>query len=197
MGSIACPIGNLEFSSCFHITGFYKILAFVFFAWNVIDTSNVIFLTFICLSISLATDFFMNFAPPWIMCSLNHLDTYKRDNILLKVYKEESRVGFTNLLHYQENMVIGNGREINSWKEGSDSHRITHMKKHCKLCRNYGISVAQLHRWKERFLKGGSKALGESLRGNEYQKEIDDLKTLVGDQALVIYALKKIRQGWK
>ena len=31
-------------------------------------------------------------------------------------------------------------------------------------------------------------------RGNEYQKEIDDLKRLVGDQALVIDALKKSRQ---
>ena len=34
-------------------------------------------------------------------------------------------------------------------------------------------------------------------RGNEYQKEIDDLKRLVGDQALVIDALKKSRQGRK
>ena len=48
-----------------------------------------------------------------------------------------------------------------------------------ELCRNHGISVAQFHRWKERFLKGGSKALGESSNGIEYQKEIDDLKRLV------------------
>jgi hypothetical protein len=34
-----------------------------------------------------------------LMCSLYQLDTYKRDNILLKVYKGESRGGFTNLLH--------------------------------------------------------------------------------------------------
>ncbi len=33
------------------------------------------------------------------MCSLYPLDTYKRDNILLKVYKGESRGVFTNLLH--------------------------------------------------------------------------------------------------
>ena len=64
-----------------------------------------------------------------------------------------------------------------------------------ELCRRHGVSVAQFHRWKERFLEGGNKALGESSKGNEYQKEIDDLKRLVGDQALVIDAFKKSQQG--
>ncbi len=50
----------------------------------------------------------------------------------------------------------------------------------------------QFHRWKERFIEGGSKALGESSKGNEYQKEIDDLKRLV-DRS-VIAALKKNQQ---
>ena len=66
-----------------------------------------------------------------------------------------------------------------------------------ELCRRHGVSVAQFYRWKERFLKGGSNALGETSKGNEYQKEIDDLKRLVGDQALVIDAFKKSRQGRK
>ena len=64
-----------------------------------------------------------------------------------------------------------------------------------ELCRRHGVSVAQFHRWKERFIEGGRKGLGESSRGNEYQREIDDLKRLVGDQALVIDALKKVDQG--
>ena len=66
-----------------------------------------------------------------------------------------------------------------------------------ELYRRHGVSIAQFHRWKERFLEGGSNALGESSKGNEYQKEIDDLKRLVGDQALVIDAFKKSRQGRK
>ncbi len=37
-------------------------------------------------------------------------------------------------------------------------------------------------------IEGGSKALGESSRGNEYQREIDDLKRLVGDQAEMFLA---------
>ena len=40
--------------------------------------------------------------------------------------------------------------------------------------------------------RGGRKGLGESSRGNEYQKEIDDLKRLVGDQSFLIDALKKV-----
>ena len=46
------------------------------------------------------------------------------------------------------------------------------------------------------FSRGGSNALGETLKGNEYQMEIDDLKRLVGYQALVIDAFKKVdRRG--
>ncbi|MEM0136701.1 MAG: transposase, partial [Thermoplasmatales archaeon] len=55
-----------------------------------------------------------------------------------------------------------------------------------ELCRRYGVSVAQFHRWKDRFIEAGKRGLSESSKGNEYEKEIDDLKRLVGDQALVI-----------
>ncbi len=64
-----------------------------------------------------------------------------------------------------------------------------------ELCRGHGVSVAQFHRWKKRFMEGGSKALCESFKGNQNQKEIDDLKGPVGDQALAIDALKKIGEG--
>ena len=66
-----------------------------------------------------------------------------------------------------------------------------------EMCKKHGVSVAQVYRWKERFLEGGRKGLSESSMGNQYQKEIDDLKRLVGDQALVIDAFKKSRQGRK
>ena len=66
-----------------------------------------------------------------------------------------------------------------------------------ELCRRHGVSVAQFHRWKERFLEGGRRGIGESSKGNEYQREIDDLKRRIGDQALVIDALKKSQQGRK
>ena len=57
------------------------------------------------------------------------------------------------------------------------------------LCRRHGRSVGQFHRKKYRLLEGGGKGLVESSRGNECQKEIDDLKRLMSDQALAIQAL--------
>ncbi|OWP57198.1 MAG: hypothetical protein B2I17_02150 [Thermoplasmatales archaeon B_DKE] len=64
-----------------------------------------------------------------------------------------------------------------------------------ELCRRHGVSVAQFPRWRERFLEGSGKGLGESSKGNEYQKEIDDLKRLAGYQALAIAALKRVNRG--
>ena len=64
-----------------------------------------------------------------------------------------------------------------------------------ELCRTHGVFVELFRRWKERFLEDGRNGLGESSRGNKCQKEIDDLKRLVGDQALVIDALKKVERG--
>ena len=66
-----------------------------------------------------------------------------------------------------------------------------------ELCRRHGVSVAQFHRWKERFIESGKKGIGETPKGNQYQKEIDDLKRLIGDQALVIDVLKKNLGGRK
>ncbi|MHB8395583.1 MAG: transposase [Thermoplasmataceae archaeon] len=66
-----------------------------------------------------------------------------------------------------------------------------------ELSRRHGVSVAQLNRWKERFIESGKKGLGESAKGNEYEKQIDELKRLIGDQALVIEAFKKTLQGRK
>ncbi len=43
-------------------------------------------------------------------------------------------------------------------------------------------------------MESGKRGLAETPKGNEYQKEIDDLKMLLGDQVLVIDALKKSRQ---
>lgn len=64
-----------------------------------------------------------------------------------------------------------------------------------RLCRKYGVSVAQFHRWKDKFIESGKKGLGESSGGNEYELQINELKQLIGDQALVIETFKKTLQG--
>ena len=63
-----------------------------------------------------------------------------------------------------------------------------------ELCRKHGVSVAQFNRWRERFIEFVNKDLGESGKANEYEKQIEDLKRLKGDQALVIDALKNLSQ---
>ena len=131
-----------------------------------------------------------------LMCSLYQLDRYKREYILIRRYKGESRGGLRNTCPFQERCCEMSEKFTVEQKVQIviESFTATNI---AELCRNHGVSVAQFHRWKERFLEGGRKGLGESSRGNEYQKEIDDLKRLVGDQALVIDALKKSRQGRK
>ena len=41
-----------------------------------------------------------------VMCSLYYLDTYKREYIGIRIYKEESREGFLKLLHTPGHMMI-------------------------------------------------------------------------------------------
>ena len=64
-----------------------------------------------------------------------------------------------------------------------------------ELCRRHGVSPVQLRSWKDKFIQSGKRGLAESSGGNQYEKQIDDLKRLVGDQALVIDAFKKTLQG--
>jgi len=64
-----------------------------------------------------------------------------------------------------------------------------------ELCRKHGVAPVNFRKWREKFLEGGKRALGESNSGNDYEKEIDDLKKIIGEQSLVINELKKISGG--
>ena len=66
-----------------------------------------------------------------------------------------------------------------------------------ELCRRHGVSVASFYKWRDKFIESGKKGFYESGRpgDNEYQKENEKLKKLIGDQALVIDELKKITEG--
>lgn len=65
-----------------------------------------------------------------------------------------------------------------------------------EICRRHGIHPVHLRKWKEQFLEGGKTALAQSGNKDTRDMEIDELKRLVGDQALVIQAFKK-RLGGK
>ena len=62
-----------------------------------------------------------------------------------------------------------------------------------KPCRRYGVSVSNCYKWRDKFIESWKKGFYESGRSgdNEYQKENEKPKKLIGDQALVIDELKK------
>ncbi len=64
-----------------------------------------------------------------------------------------------------------------------------------EICRKHGVAPVNFRKWRERFLEGGKKALAEGPLGNEYEKRIDELTKIIGEQTLVINELKKHRQG--
>ena len=65
------------------------------------------------------------------------------------------------------------------------------------LCRRHGVAPINFRKWREKFIEGGKKALGETREGNELEAENRDLKRLIGEQALVIDAFKKTLQERK
>ena len=65
-----------------------------------------------------------------------------------------------------------------------------------ELCRWHGVSVSNFYKYRDKFIDSGKNRLYESgkARDNEYQKENEKLKKLMGDQALDIDELKKITE---
>ena len=64
-----------------------------------------------------------------------------------------------------------------------------------ELCRRRGVSVSNFYKWRDKFMESGKQGFYGSGGNNGYEKEIDKLKKLIGDQALVIEELKKITEG--
>ncbi len=64
-----------------------------------------------------------------------------------------------------------------------------------ELCRRRGVSVSNFYKWRDKFIESGKQGFYGSGVNNGYEKEIEKLKRLVGDQALVIDELKKNYRG--
>ncbi|MGB9815891.1 MAG: hypothetical protein ACPLVI_08210 [Thermoplasmata archaeon] len=54
------------------------------------------------------------------------------------------------------------------------------------------MAPVNFRKWREKFLEGGKRAPRESNSGNDYEKEIDDLKKVTGEQSLIINELKTV-----
>jgi len=63
------------------------------------------------------------------------------------------------------------------------------------ICTRHGVSATQAYRWQEQFLDGGRAAMADKRRRGSLEPLADEnrqLKELVGQQALVIEAQKKL-----
>ncbi len=63
------------------------------------------------------------------------------------------------------------------------------------ICARHGVSATQAYRWQEQFLDGGRSALADKRRRGSLDPLADEnrqLKELVGQQALIIEAPKKL-----
>jgi transposase len=63
------------------------------------------------------------------------------------------------------------------------------------ICARHGVSATQAYRWQEQFLAGGRAALADKRWRGSLDPVADEnrcLKELVGQQALIIEAQKKI-----
>ena len=63
------------------------------------------------------------------------------------------------------------------------------------ICSRHGVSATQAYRWQEQFLAGGRDALSDKRRKGSHDPVVEEnrrLKELVGQQALIIEAQKKI-----
>ena len=64
-----------------------------------------------------------------------------------------------------------------------------------EICHRHQVSATQAYRWRDQFLEGGKKALsdGRTKKGRDpLVEENRRLKELVGSQALIIEAQKKL-----
>lgn len=66
-----------------------------------------------------------------------------------------------------------------------------------EVCRNHGIAQTLYYRWREAFLQGGLSCLASGLSNREQQleKELEEAKKLLGEQAMQIEILRK-KTNW-
>ena len=64
-----------------------------------------------------------------------------------------------------------------------------------EICRRYNIVPSLFYKWKEEFFEGAKQRLSGNKPDISLEREIDELKRLVGDQAMAIETFKKNLKG--
>ena len=59
------------------------------------------------------------------------------------------------------------------------------------ICREHGIAVSMFYKWKEQFLEGGKKELEGKDPDRPLIKEVENLKSIIGEMTIANEILKK------
>ena len=60
-----------------------------------------------------------------------------------------------------------------------------------EICREHGIAVSLFYKWKEQFLEGGRKGLEGKDTDRALVKEVENLKSIIGEMTIANEILKK------
>ena len=60
-----------------------------------------------------------------------------------------------------------------------------------EICREHGIAVSMFYKWKEQFLEGGRKGLEGKDPDRALVKEVENLKSIIGEMTIANEILKK------
>ena len=64
-----------------------------------------------------------------------------------------------------------------------------------EICRRYNVTSSAFYKWRDAFIAGGTASLesGKSSKELQMQREMDKLKTIIGDLTVANETLKKIQ----
>ena len=64
-----------------------------------------------------------------------------------------------------------------------------------EICRKYNVTSSAFYKWRDAFIAGGTDSLepGKSSKEMQLQREIDNLKNIIGELTVANETLKKIQ----
>ena len=98
--------------------------------------------------------------------------------------------------------MIGKPARTKEEKERIVMEALTGNTSIAEICRRYNVTSSAFYKWRDAFIAGGTAFLepGKSSKEVQLQREMDNLKTIIGDLTVANETLRKIqlsRRGGK
>lgn len=98
--------------------------------------------------------------------------------------------------------MVGKSNRIREEKASIVMEAISNSASIAETCRKHNVASSVFYTWREAFIAGGTSALepGKSSTEVQYRKEIENLKTIIGELTIANDTLKKTqltRRGGK